>query len=113
MSKKILALVAMLHALACGATDVNRAGAAELDSIKGIGPALSDQILEERQKGDFTDWADFMARVKGIGPRSAARFSAQGLTVGDAACLGGAGAPTGKRARPPTGVEAGASAAAK
>jgi len=113
MLNEILTPVAMLHALACGATDVNRAGAAELDSIKGIGPALSDRILEERQKGDFKDWADFMARVKGISQRSAARFSAQGLPVGDAAYPDGAGAQSGKKAWQPTGVEAGASAAAK
>jgi competence protein ComEA len=51
MLKKILALVAMLYALNClAAVDVNKAGAAELDSIKGVGPAMSERILDERKK---------------------------------------------------------------
>ena len=63
------------------AMDVNQADEAELDSIKGIGPALSGRILAERKKGAFKDWADLMARIKGIRPTSAAKFSRQGLTV--------------------------------
>ena len=99
MLKKILALVAMLHALACSAADVNRASAAELDAIKGIGPSLSDRILDERRNGDFKDWSDLMSRVKGIGQRSAARFSGQGLTVGEAAYQDAAATPTGKKTK--------------
>lgn len=39
MLKKILAIVAMLYAAAAfAAVDVNKATAAELDGIKGIGP---------------------------------------------------------------------------
>ena len=48
MLKKILALVAMLYAAACfAAVDVNKATAADLDSIKGIGPGISAKILDE------------------------------------------------------------------
>jgi len=61
--------------------EVNQANEAELDSLKGVGPSLSGRILAERKNGDFKDWADLMARVKGIRPVSAAKFSAQGLTV--------------------------------
>ena len=86
MLKKILALVAMLYAAVCfAAVDVNKAGAAELDSIKGIGPAMSGKILVERKKGNFKNWNDFVTRVKGLGKGNAARFSAQGLTVDGAA----------------------------
>ena len=82
MFKKILALVAMLYAVAClAAVDVNQASVAELDSIKGIGPGTSGKILDERKKGSFKDWADFVGRVKGIGDVNAANFSAEGLTV--------------------------------
>lgn len=82
MLKKILAAVAMLYAAACfAAVDVNKASAAELDSIKGIGPGISTKILDERKKGSFKDWADFVDRVKGIGDGNAAKFSAEGLTV--------------------------------
>jgi len=82
MLKKILAIVAMLYAAACfAAVDVNKANAAELDSIKGIGPAISTKIIDERKKGAFKDWNDFIARVKGVGEGNAAKFSAEGLTV--------------------------------
>lgn len=83
MLKRILILAALVCASAHSmATDVNTASAAELDAIKGIGPGLSTPILEERKKGNFKDWNDFIARVKGVGKVNAARFSKQGLTVG-------------------------------
>ena len=68
--------VGMVHA-----TDINTATEAELDSIRGIGPATSRRILEEREKGPFQDWSDLMARVKGIHQATASRYAAQGLTV--------------------------------
>jgi competence protein ComEA len=86
MLKKILAIVALLYAAASfAAVDVNKATAAELDSIKGIGPAISTKIIDERKKGSFKDWNDFIARVKGVGKGNAAKFSAEGLTVDGAA----------------------------
>ena len=82
MLKKILAVVAMLYAAACfAAVDINKAGAAELDGIKGIGPAMSSKILEARKNGNFKDWNDFVERVKGVGAVNAAKFSTEGLTV--------------------------------
>jgi competence protein ComEA len=83
----LLALAASLCLAAntCAALEINQATAAELDSIRGIGPGLSTPILAERDKAPFKDWADLIARVKGIGPVIAARFSAQGLTVDGAA----------------------------
>jgi len=94
MLKKILAIMAMLYAAACfAAVDVNKAGAAELDSVKGIGPAISTKILDERKKGNFKDWNDFIERVKGVGEGNAAKFSAEGLTVNGSAFKGAAAAP--------------------
>ena len=82
MWKKILVVLAMLYAAASfAAVDVNKATAAELDSVKGIGPAISTKILDERKKGSFKDWQDFIDRVKGVGEGNAAKFSAEGLTV--------------------------------
>jgi competence protein ComEA len=82
MMKKIVAVAAMLFALAASAAvDVNKATDAELDGIKGVGPALSKRIIEARTRGDFKDWADFMARVKGVKEKSATKLSAEGLTV--------------------------------
>ena len=82
MLKKILAILAMLYAAAAfAAVDVNTAKAADLDGIKGIGPVISQRILDERKKGKFKDWPDLVARVKGLGEGSAAKLSAEGLTV--------------------------------
>jgi competence protein ComEA len=82
MLKKILVLLAMLYAAASfAAVDVNKATATELDALKGIGPVMSKRIIDERKKGDFKSWADFIARVKGIGEGSASKLSSEGLTV--------------------------------
>ncbi|MDR3370735.1 helix-hairpin-helix domain-containing protein [Rhodoferax sp.] len=94
MLKKLLVLMAMLYAAACfAAVDVNKATAAELDSIKGIGPGISTKILDERKKGSFKDWTDFVDRVKGVGDKNAAKFSAEGLTVNGDAFKGAAPTP--------------------
>ena len=82
MLKKILAVLAMLYAAAAfAAVDVNTAKAADLDGVKGIGPVMSKRILDERKKGKFKDWPDLVSRVKGMGDTSAAKLSAEGLTV--------------------------------
>jgi competence protein ComEA len=57
MFKKILAATAMLFAVASwAAVDANKATEAELDSLKGVGPALSKRIIEARKEGEFKDW---------------------------------------------------------
>lgn len=94
MFKKLLALLSLFSAsLAFAAVDVNTASPADLDSVKGIGPATSKLILKERRKAEFKDWNDLISRVKGIGPKTAAEFSAGGLTVNGAAFSGAAAAP--------------------
>ncbi|MEO7547788.1 MAG: helix-hairpin-helix domain-containing protein [Ramlibacter sp.] len=94
MLKKILAAIAMLYAaVAFAAVDVNKATAAELDVIKGIGPAISGKIVDERKKGVFKDWSDFIERVKGVGEGNAVKFSAEGMTVNGAGFKGAAAAP--------------------
>ena len=83
---RALALLAALAGSAtAGAVDVNTATEAELDGVKGLGPSQTARILQAREKGLFKDWADFMARVKGIKPATATRLSTNGLTVGDQA----------------------------
>ncbi|MFC7463022.1 ComEA family DNA-binding protein [Hydrogenophaga defluvii] len=67
--------------LAAAAVDANTANVADLDSVKGIGPSTSSRIVEARKAGPFKDWADFVARVRGIGPGSAAKLSDNGLTI--------------------------------
>jgi competence protein ComEA len=97
MLKKILAVVAMMYAaLSFAAVDVNKASAADLDGIKGIGPGISTKILDERKKGSFKDWNDFIERVKGVGEGNASKFSADGLTVNGAGFKGAPAAPAAK-----------------
>jgi competence protein ComEA len=89
MFKKILAFFAAMSLVAAfAAVDVNKATEAELDGIKGIGPVTSKLITSERKKGEFKNWDDFVTRVKGVGDKNAAKFSAEGLTVGGAAYTG-------------------------
>ena len=78
-------VLALLAGPAARAADVNQAGAAELEAVKGIGPALSGKILAARQQGQFKSWADLVERVSGMGPGNAARLSQNGLTVAGAA----------------------------
>lgn len=91
MFKKLLVLLSLFYAaLSFAAVEVNTGSAADLDSVKGIGPGMSKRIIDERAKGQFKDWGDFIARVKGVGEKNAANFSAGGMTVNGA---GYAGAP--------------------
>lgn len=86
MWKKLLACVAALCATAAmAAVDVNKATEAQLDAVDGIGPVTSKLIMSERKKGDFKNWEDFIARVKGVGDSKAAKLSAGGLTVNGSA----------------------------
>jgi competence protein ComEA len=83
MWKKFLAVAVMLcaAAVAMAAVEVNKATEAELDGVKGIGPVTSKLIVSERKKGEFKSWQDLIDRVKGVGESSAAKFSAEGVTV--------------------------------
>lgn len=85
IKKLMLAVAAMIVTMgfAFAQVDVNKADAAALDSVKGIGPKTSKLIIDERTKGgDFKDWADLEKRVKGIGAKNAKKLSMAGLQVG-------------------------------
>ena len=115
LKKLFAALLALLAAAAFAATDVNKADQAELEAIKGIGPALSQRLLDERKKSAFKDWPDVIERVKGIGSGNAARFSAGGLTVNGSAYAGTpatAKTPSGRRDRTAASAAAASPAAA-
>ena len=107
MIKKLVLVLAMLVAtmgLAFAQVDVNKADAAALDSVKGVGPKTSKAILDERAKGGaFKDWADLETRVKGIGKKNSIKLSEAGLQVNGASKEGApmsstAGAKTTKSA---------------
>jgi competence protein ComEA len=76
--------VVLACAGAYAATDANRATVAELEALTGIGPDLAARVIDERRKAPFAGWADLMARVRGVGPKVAARLSEQGLRIDDA-----------------------------
>ena len=85
IKKLILAIATMIAAMgfAFAQVDVNKADAAALDAVKGIGPKMSKTIIDERTKGgEFKDWADFQKRVKGVGDKNAVKLSQAGLQVG-------------------------------
>ena len=106
MLKKCVCLLAMLLAFASfAAVDVNKASAADLDSIKGLGPSLSGKILDERKKSSFKDWPDLINRVSGFGEKSAVKYSAQGLTVNGSSFKGGSDKTAGKNEKSPKGTK--------
>jgi competence protein ComEA len=96
MIKKLMLAVAMFVAstgFAFAQVDVNKADAAALDGVKGVGPSMSKTIIDERTKsGPFKDWADFQKRVKGVGDKRAAKLSQAGLQVNGMAKEGAAAA---------------------
>lgn len=96
IQKLLAALLAMVAAAAFAAVDANKASAADLETVKGLGPSISGNILDERKKAPFKDWADLIGRVKGVGDGNAARFSAEGLTVNGTTFKGAAPAPARK-----------------
>ena len=100
MLRTLLTLLLAVFALAAqAAVDANQGNQAELETVKGVGPAIATRILDERKKSPFKDWADLMERVKGVGEGNATKFSANGLTVGGAAYKGTA--PTAQAAKAP------------
>jgi competence protein ComEA len=79
--------------------EINKADLAGLDGVKGIGPSLAKNIIEERKKGDFKDWPDFEKRVKGVKEKKALKLSDAGLRINGQALGKSAPAPAGKPAK--------------
>lgn len=86
-----VALVAILFgdnvaAASTVAVDANAASAAELERVRGIGPALASRIVAARSTGgQFRDTDDFRRRVRGVGEANLRRMLASGLVLGGAA----------------------------
>ncbi len=70
--------------------DVNTATEAEIAGVISVGPAVAAQIIEARNQRRFSDWADLVRRVAGLGAAlSAYDASTCGLNV-DGKSLDGA-----------------------
>src|SRR5690606_14314499 len=64
------------------AGELNSASAAELQSLKGIGPKTAALIVEERDRGGYyDDMQDLSERVRGLGPKKWEGLKEAGLTV--------------------------------
>lgn len=61
--------------------DLNTATEAELDGLAGFGPAFTARVMQARVERPFTDWRDFMRRVKGVKESTALRLSRQGARI--------------------------------
>ena len=73
---------ALLWTFAANAViEANTANEAELDSVRGLGPAATALILQARERGNFQSWQDLMQLVKGIKRSRAEKLSEAGLTV--------------------------------
>jgi len=62
------------RAVPVGRMDPNRAGAAELTRLPGIGPALAGRIVAERDRNGPYASPEALLRVRGIGPKTLARI---------------------------------------
>lgn len=80
--KHPFALALLAGSMACAQTlDLERVREADLDGLRGLGPATTRLILAERERQPFQDWKDLMKRAPGVGPKKAAQLSDQGLRV--------------------------------
>lgn len=62
--------------------DVNRAAAAELAALPGVGPGLAQRIVEERERRGRFDSPDALRYVLGMGPKKLAAIR-RFITVSD------------------------------
>lgn len=93
----LLAFITVFAVSGCqrAPVELNTAKRKDLETVKEIGPRMSEAIVYERKRGgEFKDWNDFITRVKGVGAKSAAQMSADGLIInGQKLSESGASAP--------------------
>lgn len=61
--------------------DVNHATAWELQTLRGVGPAMAERIIAARNERPFDSFEDFARRVRGAGPKRLQQWRAAGLTL--------------------------------
>lgn len=81
--KRILSLITLSLAginLAFAAVNINTATPAELDGVKGIGPAKAQAIVDYRSKNGPFKSVDDLKNIKGFGDKNLAKLKGE-LTV--------------------------------
>ena len=63
------------------AIDANRATAEQLQTLRGIGPAMAARIIAERERQPFATLDDLARRVRGVGARRLRLWQEAGLLV--------------------------------
>ncbi len=69
------------HGATMAFVEANTAPPADLSSIRGIGPATAQRIVQAREAKPFLHWQDLISRVRGIGTKRAQQLSQGGLRV--------------------------------
>lgn len=63
------------------AIDANRATAEQLQTLRGIGPAMAARIIAERERHPFASLDDLARRVRGVGARRLRQWQEAGLVL--------------------------------
>lgn len=74
---KIFVLLMFMVSFVFAVVNVNRANAAQLQTLNGIGPSKADEIIKYRKTHGAFKSVDGLLDVKGIGPKTLEHMKSQ------------------------------------